>query len=268
MKLPIIPNSIAIIPCLVTVSVIVAFGVGRVAAADFGAEHHHFQDPYPHVSSGMLLGVYAQADGTGLRVNSLIPGYSAVGRLQPGDVLLRMTADGVNVYHLYSLAVMEQAKAAVGPHREAAIEFYRPGVGLTYAWVSFTPIAGPAFAPTATRQYSAQFRLESEKPGCRAMFDRVPRSRPLPGHWTIPNRVGKPNLTMPPIGQPGGQIRIQPHPYPIQNAPGDLFDNGRLQTGRIETGLRNDNWSWHNRPADPSFRSPSLSSPSDMFGWR
>lgn len=253
----------SIIPFLV---VVMALGVGRAQAAGYGENHYH-NDPYANVTSGMLLGVYAQADGYGLEVTGLIPGYSAVGRLQPGDVLLRMSDDGYRVFNLTSMAVMEQAKAAVGPNRDAAVEFYRPGVGLTYAWVTFTPIAGPAFAPTATRQFSAQFRLESEKPGCRAMFDRIPRKQPLPGSWTVPNKPGH-------VSHPSGPIRIQPYPYPIQtNNPGDHFPDRRPD--------HNNHWNdrnWDNNKYDPRFTTPHpsaprpavprLTSPSDLFGRR
>ncbi len=138
-------------------------------------------DPYQNVSSGMLLGVYCQANGYGLRVNSTIPGYSAVGRLQPGDVLMRMTAVGMPMYDLYSLGIMEQAKSAIGPNREAAVEFYRPGCGYQYAFVTFTPLYGPAAATTGVKSYSAQFKLESEKPGARNLFQKTPRKFNAPG---------------------------------------------------------------------------------------
>ncbi len=256
-----------IIPILVFVF---AFGVGRIQAADFGYQHHH-SDPYSNVSSGMLLGVYAQADGTGLRINSLIPGYSAVGRLQPGDVLLRMTADGWNVYDLYSMAAMEQAKSITGPNREAAIEFYRPGVGLTYAWVTFTPIAGPAFAPTATKQFSAQFRLESEKPGSRAMFDKKPRKNQLPSSWNIPHRNGNTGIVPPHLNH-SGTVHTQPFPFPQTSFPQSSVPRATKPGASFGGNNQWDNGRYNghddNNPMTNNQRVPQLSSPSDLFGRR
>jgi len=173
---------------------------------------------FSNVTSGMLLGVYATARNDGMQVTNTIPGYSAVGRLFPGDVLLQTTVDGFQVYPLRSHYEMEHAKMAIGPNREAAVEFWRPGVGLMYAWVEFTPIYAPA-APAMSggfpqprmgkpqqRQFSAQFKLESEKPGARALFqkrgpngvrrdddrfNRGPQGRPnpvWPGQAEVPRR--------------------------------------------------------------------------------
>ncbi|MCA9037451.1 MAG: hypothetical protein KDA91_20080 [Planctomycetaceae bacterium] len=132
-----------------------------------------FGQDYSNVRSGMLLGIYSQPCNGGLKITSIIEGYSAEGRLFPGDVLKRVTPDGNMIYTLRSLYEMENAKMAIGPNRQAAVEFYRPGVGLMYGWVEFTPIAGPAAVTSSggsTKQYKAQFKLESEKPGARAMF--------------------------------------------------------------------------------------------------
>ena len=143
--------------------------------------------------SGLLLGVYVQAVNRGMYVTSTIPGYSAVGRLQRGDILVRATAEGMPIYELRSLRELEQAKSAIGPNREAAVEFYRPNVGLIYAWVEFTPLTGPAAAAaarsntTGKKQYGATFKLESEKPGARNLFrkgnsnNRSGSSKPSPG---------------------------------------------------------------------------------------
>jgi hypothetical protein len=140
---------------------------------------------YDNVSSGMLLGIYAHSCGHGLQVTSTIPGYTAEGRLFKGDVLKRATVDGEVIYDLRSLYEMENAKMAIGPNREAAIEFYRPGEGMMYAWVQFSPLYGPAAVSTAgVKQYKAQFKLESEKPGARKMFQRAstaPRREPKVG---------------------------------------------------------------------------------------
>ncbi|MCA8996645.1 MAG: hypothetical protein KDA80_06665 [Planctomycetaceae bacterium] len=142
---------------------------------------------FSNVPSGLLLGIYATPNMGGMEVTSTIPGYSAEGRLFTGDVLLRATVDGVNIRRLRTSFELENAKTEIGPNREAAIEFWRPGQGLLYAWVEFTPIASPAapfaFGGVATQngnsnqQFNqtpspakATFKLESEKPGARQMF--------------------------------------------------------------------------------------------------
>lgn len=159
---------------------------------------------FDNVSSGMLLGIYAHACEHGLQVTSTIPGYSAEGRLLEGDVLKRATVDGQVIYDLRSLYEMENAKMAIGANREAAIEFYRPDVGLMYAWVQFTPLNGPAVASTnGVQQYKAQFKLESEKPGARQLFQRgatsprsktslevAPLRKPRPKSSTSPRNSG------------------------------------------------------------------------------
>ncbi|MEP3478704.1 MAG: hypothetical protein ABJZ55_05610 [Fuerstiella sp.] len=136
------------------------------------------------VRSGLLLGVYANASYDGMRVTGTIPGYSAVGRLFPGDVLVRATTDGVVVHELRSHYAMENAKSAIGPHRPAAIEIYRPGQGYLYAWVEFSPLSAPTVtysrqsgqrsAPAASGN-KAIFKMESEKQGARQLFQRTPR---------------------------------------------------------------------------------------------
>jgi hypothetical protein len=212
---------------------------------------------FSQVRSGMLMGIYTSAGQGGMQVSGLIPGYSAQGRLQPGDVLLRVAVDENSVYRLRSLYELENAKMAIGPNREAGLELWRPQVGLMYAWVEFTPIYGPAASPAgvspaavspaagaplgggfpmpaatrspgnfrsggpsgvapaagAVRSYAAQFKLESEKPGARAMFQKQPGgSLPIPGgnRWGggVPS-VGNPNRgTQPgtqPVTQPGNR---------------------------------------------------------------
>src|SRR5690606_16365454 len=101
---------------------------------------------FSNVRSGMLLGIYTTPAQGGMRVSGLIPGYSAEGRLYPGDVLLRVAVDESQVYRVRSLYEMENAKMMIGPNREAALEIWRPSQGLVYAWVEFTPIYGPAIA--------------------------------------------------------------------------------------------------------------------------
>ncbi len=122
---------------------------------------------FSNVKSGLLLGVYASPDMGGMKVTGIIPGYSAEGRLQPSDILMRATVDGTALFPLRSTFEMEKVKSAIGPNQEAAVEILRPGVGLLYAWIEFTPIASPA---AYTTQSKAMFQMESEKPGAREMF--------------------------------------------------------------------------------------------------
>lgn len=128
---------------------------------------------YRNVSSGMLLGVYCQPSSNGMKVSSTIPGYTAQGRLFPGDILKRATIDGYTIYNLRSHYEMEKTKTAIGANREAAMEIYRPGQGVIYVWVQFTPLYGPAAtSSTGQKQFGAQFKTEREKPGARAMFQK------------------------------------------------------------------------------------------------
>ncbi len=135
------------------------------AAQDFG-----------NVKSGMLLGIYTAPSQGGMLVTDLIPGYSAEGRLEPGDILLRVAVSENEVYRLRSRFELEHAKMAIGPDREAALEIWRPSQGLMYAWVEFTPIYGPAAAAVsaAPGTNTAKFKLESEKGGARALFRKQP----------------------------------------------------------------------------------------------
>jgi len=130
------------------------------------------QADFSNVSSGMLLGIYSQPCGGGMKVTSLIPGYSAEGRIFPGDIIKRVAVpagNGAVTYLLRSHYEMEKAKSAIGPNRDAALEIYRPGVGLTYVWVQFSPLYGPA-AATAGGTHKARFKTEREKPGARNLF--------------------------------------------------------------------------------------------------
>lgn len=155
---------------------------------------------FSNVRSGLLLGVYANASYDGMRVTGTIPGYSAVGRLYPGDVLVRATTDGVNVYELRSHWAMENAKSAIGPNRPAAIEIYRPGQGYLYAWVEFSPLSAPtAVYSTRSGQASAPaakgkaiFKMENEKSGARQLFNRSPRK---PSGLNAPPRTSNPPRT-------------------------------------------------------------------------
>lgn len=180
-----------------------------------GTQEHRTQRHGGHhgghhsIASGMLLGVYAFPNHRGLRITGTIPGFSAQGRLFRDDVLLRATSAGMPVYSIRTHHEIEYAKEQIGPFREAAIEFWRPGVGLMYAWVEFSPVnVAPRMhsapggvrgnAAPAQRQYKAEFKLESEKPGARRMFQggtsQPPQTRPQetrrPTIPSNPRRVG------------------------------------------------------------------------------
>ncbi|MCA8999745.1 MAG: hypothetical protein KDA80_22300 [Planctomycetaceae bacterium] len=165
-----------------------------------------FAQDFSDVKSGMLLGIYAAPGQGGMRVTGIIPGYSAEGRLFPGDVLLRATLDGAILHRLRTNYEMENAKMAIGANREAAIEFWRPGQGLMYAWVEFTPIAAPAATfsfggvaadTAAPPQSKAMFKLESEKPGARDLFQSgKPQTSLKPPVINGPTPVG-PNPVFP-----------------------------------------------------------------------
>lgn len=141
-------------------------------------------------ASGMLLGVYAFPNWQGLRVTDTIPGYSAHGILSRNDVLLRAT-DGSSIYSIRNTHEIEFAKDRIGPNVPAAIEVFRPGVGLMYLWVEFQPVGGVAahMAP----QYQAEFQTEAQKPGAKAMFDAGKKNDgfPMPGNnGTVPKLPG------------------------------------------------------------------------------
>lgn len=160
---------------------------------------------FSNVRSGMLLGIYTSPGYGGMQVSSLIPGYSAEGRLYPGDVLLRVAVDQNQVYRVRSLYEMENAKSSIGPNREAALEIWRPNQGVIYAWVEFTPLYGPSAAATAAygatapaqKSYAAQFRMESEKSGARALFQGKP-SGGYPSQGGKGNAGNFPGKSVPP----------------------------------------------------------------------
>lgn len=158
---------------------------------------------YQNVKSGMLLGIYASPSMGGLGVHGFIPGYTAQSVLRQGDVLMRATADGVSMYPIRSLHDMETMKSSIGANRDTALEVYRPGVGLTYCWVTFTPLYGPATAasPNGTVQSKATFKSEAAKPGARSLFNKRNSNKPSPG-------VGRP-ITNPYLengGQPSPRL--------------------------------------------------------------
>ena len=166
-------------------------------------------------SSGMLLGVYAFSNYQGLRVTGTIHGYSADGRLFPGDVLKRVTADGFNIYPTRNTWQIEHAKDMIGPNQMASLEIFRPGVGIMYLWVEFQPVGG-AVAYTVNgqpqpQQYKARIFTEKEKPGAANLFKKNQQFNPQPAPQPFPN-------------QP------QPKPFPNHGgggfgSPGALFGN-------------------------------------------
>jgi hypothetical protein len=162
--------------------------------------------------SGTLLGVYVYQTWQGLRVISTIPGYSAHGRLFTNDVLMRLS-DGTSVYPIRSLWDLEMAKTNIGAYRWAALEYYRPGWGTMYAWVTFTPVGGvAAYREDGVQpQMKAEFKTEQEKPGAREFFHgqgaapEVEPGVPWPGPMPpTPPTPTPPTPMPPPFGPPGG----------------------------------------------------------------
>lgn len=236
-------------------------------AVVFGlAAHFATAQDYSQVKSGMLMGIYTLPGQGGMQVSGLIPGYSAQGRLQPGDVLLRVAVDENSMYRLRSLYELENAKIAIGPNREAALELWRPQVGLMYAWVEFTPLyapaspaaasptaaapfpgapsmplpavvtsrggvrsggqAGAAPAAAAARSYAAQFKLETEKSGARAMFQKQPAASLQPVGGGIRSGGGTPTVGTPNRGTSPGNSgnRTGPSAVDIFNQAKKLID--------------------------------------------
>ena len=123
---------------------------------------------------------------------------------------------------------------AIGAGREAALEIWRPGHGMIYAWVEFTPLySAPAIAyssapgaPPQPRMQNrtrgkASFRMETEKPGARQMFLKKPNSgpqtlNPIP-RVTVPGKVQP--TPIPRIPVPG---KVLPTPIPRIPVPGKV----------------------------------------------
>jgi hypothetical protein len=164
---------------------------------------HAIQTP-----SGMLLGVRAFATYKGLRIQSLIPGYSAEGVLFVNDVLLR-ASDGTNIYSIKNHPEIEFAKEQIGPNRMAALELWRPGVGVVYVWVEFRPIGG---APAAAAMSKAVYASEQERPGAKTFFH---------GGNAAGQRVPP---TQQPMPRPMPQPKPQPMPYPGHGGGGNPAD--------------------------------------------
>ena len=150
------------------------------ALLHFGASSSFAQFGFPHPAQagngGTMLGIYAAETLHGLRVMGTVEGTSAHGRLLPNDILLRATADNLPVFSINTHDRMEYAKMMIGANRLAAIEFFRPGVGNMYAWMTFelrcndlhSAVMGITSATHST--FTAEFILESERPGAQALF--------------------------------------------------------------------------------------------------
>lgn len=153
-----------------TLAALLHVGAGT-SAAQVG-----FHDPFAGPGArGNMLGIYAVETLHGLRVVGTIDGYSAHGRLLPNDILLRATADNLPIFSINTHERMEYAKMMIGANRVAAIEFFRPGVGNMYAWMTFelncnTPHATLLGVTPSAASFTAEFVLESEKPGAQALF--------------------------------------------------------------------------------------------------
>lgn len=145
-----------------------------VALATAATSNARAQD-FSRVKSGLLMGIYTAPSQGGMLVTGLIPGYSAENVLWEGDVLLRVAVSQNEVYRLRSRYELENAKLAIGADRPAAVEIWRPRVGLIYAFVEFTPINGPcaAAAPVAAGSKAAQFKLDNTG-SARSMFQHQP----------------------------------------------------------------------------------------------
>ena len=177
-------------------TVMLHVGAG-ISVAQIGGPFPGFPAPH-HTQSGMLLGIYAFQTPQGLTVTGTVPGYSAHGRLLTGDILLRATTCDLPTYNISTHHGMEYAKTMIGVNREAAIEFFRPGVGNMYAWVTFLPVnAQPHLQLQGTAaiaqptQFQAVFQMESEKPGAQALFaapavTTAPAAAAAPATGTVP----------------------------------------------------------------------------------
>lgn len=195
--------------------------------AQIGFPHSAYGNPTGH--GGTMLGIYAAESIHGLRVMGTVDGCSAHGRLLPNDVLLRATADNLPVFSINTHDRMEYAKMMIGANRCAAIEFFRPGVGHMYAWMTFelkcndthSMVMGITSASHST--FTAQFVLEAEKPGAQALFGTpaaaaaplaAPQATPGAGSAAAP----APNAAPPVDAAPGQPLQPQQPALPQQPA--------------------------------------------------
>lgn len=127
-----------------------------------------------------------------------MPEYSAHGKLFRDDVLVRVTADGVNMFPTQSLPQFEFAEDQIGPNRPAAWEVFRPGQGYIYLWVEFIPVGGQIGAAVTMK---ANEMTESQKPGASSLF-----------------HAGKKGVQP----QPKPRPNPQPQPFPIKDDRGTI----------------------------------------------
>lgn len=179
---------------ITTVLAGISFSTGAARAQ---SELFHQDSPSLHTASGMLLGVYANTTPQGLEIQQTIPGYSAEGRLLPGDVLLQATAEGMPTFSIRSHDEIEHAKSQIGPYREAAIEFFRPSTGLMYAWVTFKPVGGEG--PPHVHDPQPAFTNPPVSNGEQQVFRPGPNFPPSNSNNVSPN-----NIAMRFQLQPGG----------------------------------------------------------------
>ncbi|MGE4000417.1 MAG: hypothetical protein AB7I48_09380, partial [Planctomycetaceae bacterium] len=186
-----------------------SFGLfGGVASA----QQQLFQQPQNvslQTASGMLLGVYANTTSQGLAIVGTIPGYSAEGRLFAGDILTQATAANMPVFSIRSHSEMEYAKSQIGPFREAAVEFFRPGVGLMYAWVTFQPIGGGDTQPhihSPLPAFGGPVAAAGGGVGGQPGFNPGPFGNPNntnPNTIVMKSEIGNPNNIAPGAASPG-----------------------------------------------------------------
>jgi hypothetical protein len=162
---------------------------------------------------------------------------------------------------------IEWAKDQIGPNMPAAIEFFRPGVGLMYAWVEFQPIGGGVMAYSqegiammAQPKFKAKFFLESEKPGAKLMFQGgkigLPGPKPMPKPMPLPQpnppvvkpfpfpkpdldiKFPKPQVDPKPMPKPGPVIKfpkpqVDPKPGPGIDLPKFPIKNAKINPGDL-----------------------------------
>jgi hypothetical protein len=164
-----------------------------------------FHDPFMnHNPGGTMLGIYAVETLHGLRIMDTVDGCSADGRLLPNDILLRATADNLPIFSINTHDRMEYAKAMIGANRIAAIEFFRPGVGNLYAWMTFelkcsTPHATLlGITENAGTTFQAEFLMETERPGAQALFAAPATAAVAPATAVAPAATEAPAVAAPP----------------------------------------------------------------------
>lgn len=200
-----------------------------------------FHDPFvDHAPGGTMLGIYAVETLHGLRIMDTVDGCSADGRLLPNDILLRATADNLPIFSINTHDRMEYAKAMIGANRIAAIEFFRPGVGNMYAWMTFelkcsTPHATLlGISASAGTTFEAEFIMESEKPGAQALF-----AAPAASAAAAPAAAPAPAAAEAPAAAPpaaaGEQPALEENVAPAQPAQPALPDDSASSENSLDS---------------------------------